>query len=412
MKKIIPSLFAFGCLIALAPVASYAITLPTGSAVISNGAITSITITNGGSGLTVAPVISFTDSSGGTGATATATLYNGSVSSITVTNGGSGYNSATTLVNILPAAGDLPPPPPDPTDPTPGTTPDPTTKPGDTPDPNAGSSNKLINLSTRGFCDTLASGAALIAGFVIEGNEDKQVLIRGLGPSLANQGVTGSISDPWIYLTDASGNVITSNDNWQTDPGASQIQGTLFEPGNSLDAAMVVSGLSPGAYTAILAGVGDVTGVALLEVNEFDASTVDNKLINLSTRGFCDTLASGGARIAGFVIEGDEGTTKDVLIRALGPSLGTHFGVQGAIADPWVYIIASANPTVVIGSNDNWQTAADASAIQGTLFEPNNALDAAFIVRDLAPGAYTAVAAGVGDVTGVVLLEVNEYTGN
>ena len=410
MKKLITSLLAYGCLLALAPQASYSVTIPgSGTPSISNGVIVTIAITNGGSGMTSVPTVSIVDDGGGTGAQATATVSGGVVTSVSVTNGGTGYTAAT-KVYFLPSGDDLGDTPADPTDPTPTTTVDTGTKPGETPTQTTDSN--LINLSTRGFCDTLASGAALIAGFVIEGNESKQVLIRGLGPSLASQGVTGVLSDPWIYLVDSQGQVVTSNDNWETAPGISQIVGTQFEPGNTLDAAMIVSNLDPGAYTAILAGVGDVTGVALLEVNEYDASTVDNKLINLSTRGYCDTLASGGARIAGFVIEGDAGTTKDVLIRALGPSLGTHFGVQGAISDPWVYIIAAANPTVVLGSNDNWQTAADASLIQGTQFEPNNALDAAFIVRDLAPGAYTAVAAGVGDVTGVVLLEVNEYTGN
>ena len=404
MKKLKSSLLALGCLVAFASAAN-ALTLGVGSPNISSGVITSIDIVSGGSGLSSSVTVSITDEGGGTGATATASVTNGAVTAVSVTNGGTGY-TAQTQVLFLDNPGDAPT-----TDPgdVPDTVVDPGSKPDVTPD-DPTSDSKLINLSTRGFCDTLASGAALIAGFVIEGNESKTVLIRGLGPSLTAQGVDGAISDPWIYLTDSTGAVITSNDNWETAPGISEIVGTQFEPGDSKDAAMIVSNLDPGAYTAILAGVADVTGVALLEVNEYDASTVDNKLINLSTRGFCDTLASGGARIAGFVIEGDEGTTKDVLIRALGPSLGTHFGVQGAISDPWVYIIAAAEPTVVLGSNDNWQTATDANLIQGTVFEPNNALDAAFIVRDLAPGAYTAVAAGIADVTGVVLLEVNEYT--
>jgi len=402
MKKLKSSLLALGCLVAFASAAN-ALTLGVGSPNISSGVITSIDIVSGGSGLSSSVTVSITDEGGGTGATATASVTNGAVTAVSVTNGGTGYTAQTQVLFL-----DTPPDAPttDPGD-VPDTSVDTGTKPGTTPAEPTTAESKVINLSSRGFCDTLASGRALIAGFVIEGNEPKTILIRGLGPSLANLGVQGAMSDPWIYLTNASGTLIQSNRSWQDAPGISVIEGTIFEPGDPKDAAMIVSNLDPGAYTAILAGENDVTGVALVRVTEYDSSTVDNKMINVSTRGFCDTLASGGARIAGFVIQGDEGTTKDIIVRALGPSL-TDLGVPGAISDPWVYLTDATG--AVLKSNRDWETAEGIDVIRGTVFEPQNALDAAFIIRDLPPGAYTAIAAGEEDVTGTVLLGVSEWT--
>jgi len=129
--------------------------------------------------------------------------------------------------------------------------------------------SKLINISTRGYVGT--GDEVLIGGFVISGDQNKTVLVRTLGPSLASQGVSGSLSDPWVYVVNQANPtvLIDSNDNWASAPGIDAISGTIYEPGDSNDSAMILT-LEPGAYTAVVSGINNSTGVALIEVNEFE----------------------------------------------------------------------------------------------------------------------------------------------
>jgi hypothetical protein len=134
--------------------------------------------------------------------------------------------------------------------------------------PTGSTESKLINISTRGYVGTGAD--VLIGGFVIEGTDSKQVLVRALGPSLTAQGVTGALSDPFVYLVNQADPtvIVGSNDNWESAQGISAIENNnLFRPGDSKDAAMILT-LQPGAYTAIVQGINSATGVALVEVNE------------------------------------------------------------------------------------------------------------------------------------------------
>ena len=152
----------------------------------------------------------------------------------------------------------------------PTSTPDTSTVPTETPDTDDTSTaeSKLINISTRGYVGTGAD--VLIGGFVIEGSDSKQVLVRALGPSLTAQGVTGALSDPFVYLVNQAAPtvIVGSNDNWESAEGISAIENNnLFRPGDSKDAAMILT-LQPGAYTAIVQGINSATGVALVEVNE------------------------------------------------------------------------------------------------------------------------------------------------
>jgi hypothetical protein len=130
-------------------------------------------------------------------------------------------------------------------------------------------SSKLINISTRGYVGT--GSDVLIGGFVITGDQNKTVLIRTLGPSLASQGVSGSLADPFVYVVNQANPsvIVGSNDNWASATGIDEIAGTIFEPGDEKDSAMILT-LQPGAYTAIVQGINSTTGVALIEVNEFD----------------------------------------------------------------------------------------------------------------------------------------------
>ncbi len=87
-------------------------------------------------------------------------------------------------------------------------------------------------------------------------------MLRAIGPSLAQQGVSGALLDPTLELVDSHGNTL-SNDNWRATQEA-EINATTIPPTNDKEAAMVVT-LAPGNYTAIVRGKDGTAGVALVE---------------------------------------------------------------------------------------------------------------------------------------------------
>jgi uncharacterized delta-60 repeat protein len=128
-------------------------------------------------------------------------------------------------------------------------------------DPNANA--QPTNLSARAFVGT--GNDVLIGGTIIGGNPGslQRVLVRALGPSLANAGVANPLANPTLSLRDANGNVIANNDNWK-DSQQVDVAATGKAPPNDLESAILVL-LAPGKYTAIVAGKNGTTGVALLE---------------------------------------------------------------------------------------------------------------------------------------------------
>jgi hypothetical protein len=244
----------------------------------------------------------------------------------------------------------------------------------------------LANISTR-----LAVGTGdnvLIAGFIVTGTHTKKIMLRGLGPSLP---VSENLADPTLELHDSSSAIVAANENWR-DTQQDELQATTIPPGNDYESAIVKS-LSPGAYTVVLAGKGGTTGVGLIEVYDLDL-TVDSKLANISTRGFVgqgDNVLIGGTIVVG------NGSTS-VLFRALGPSL---VGVSNALQDPTLELHDGQGS--IIASNDNWQDS-QAAAIRGTTIPPPDPREAA-ILRQLTPGAYTAIVRGNNDTSGVALVE-------
>jgi hypothetical protein len=125
---------------------------------------------------------------------------------------------------------------------------------------------RLMNLSTRGQVGQ--GDNVMIGGFVVTGNTPQKVLVRVLGPDLASYGVSGALPDPHFDLIDAKGNVLGTNDNWKTGQQA-EIQASGFAPQNDADSAFIAT-LAPGAYTAVVRGTGNTTGVALVEVYNLD----------------------------------------------------------------------------------------------------------------------------------------------
>ena len=122
----------------------------------------------------------------------------------------------------------------------------------------------LINISTRG--NVLTGDDVLIGGFVIQGNSPQKVAIVATGPSLAAFGIANPLADPTLSIVRSTDQaVIATNDNWQTDANAAQLQAAGFAPPNALESAILVT-LNPGAYTAIVAGAGGGTGTAVVGV--------------------------------------------------------------------------------------------------------------------------------------------------
>jgi hypothetical protein len=252
--------------------------------------------------------------------------------------------------------------------------------------------SRLQNIATRGFIGT--GDNVLIGGLVVTGTQDKTILIRAKGPSLAAVGVPRVLADPEMVLFSGA-SVIDSNNNWQDHGNAALIPVNL-QPSDANESAILIT-LAPGAYTAIVLGVGGTEGIGLVEVFELE-DTGETRIINIATRGFIGT--GDDVMIGGLVVQGS--SNRHLIIRAKGPSL-SDIGVSGAISDPQLVLFSGAD---IIDSNDNWRDHHRAGEIPRDL-QPTNDLESV-VFTELVPGAYTAIVLGVGDSTGIGIVEVFE----
>lgn len=245
----------------------------------------------------------------------------------------------------------------------------------------------LANISTRLRVET--GNNVLIGGFIITGTQPKKVIVRAIGPSLP---LSGALTDPLLELRNSSGALIAVNDNWRSDQEA-EIIATTIPPNNDLESAIVTT-LPAGysAYTAIVRGVNNGTGIGLVEVYDLNR-TVDSKLGNISTRGLVQT--HDNVLIAGTIVVGQ--VSQRVIVRGIGPSMN----IAGKLDDP-ILELRDTNGQL-IASNDNWRTDQEAEIIATTI-PPSNDLESA-IVRTLAPNNYTAIVRGVNGTTGIALVE-------
>jgi hypothetical protein len=249
---------------------------------------------------------------------------------------------------------------------------------------------RLGNISTRLQVGT--GDNVLIAGFQIAGSTAKQLVLRAIGPTLAQFGLSNPMQDPTLDLHDSSGIRIAFNDDWRDASNAQSIPQNL-QPTNGFESALLVT-LNPGGYTAILRGFNNSIGLALVEVYEIGAGSA--QLTNISTRGFVQT--GDNVMIAGVIVQSQD---KQVVVRAIGPSL-TNLGVPNALPDPTLAIF-DVNGTR-IAFNDDWRDTQE-SDIAGTGLAPLNDLESA-IAGTVAPGSYTAIVRGFNDTTGNALVEV------
>ena len=254
---------------------------------------------------------------------------------------------------------------------------------------------RLVNIATRGL--VITGNDVMIGGFIIAGAAAKTVVITGKGPSLAQFGIANALANPTLTLVrQADQSTVTVNDDWGTAGNAAQLQALGFAPSHPLEAAVLAT-LPPGAYTAILSGVNNGTGVGLVEVFEIDQPDV--QLINISTRGKVN--AGNDAMIGGFVVSGTG--PQEVIITAKGPSLAA-FGVPDTLSNPQLTLVR-ASDGATIGFNDNWVNATNAAEIQASGFAPSNPFEAAILIT-LPPGAYTAIITGSGGSSGTAIIEV------
>ena len=144
-------------------------------------------------------------------------------------------------------------------------------------------------------------GAGVGKGAADLDNRVHVLLLRGLGPSLADFNLPGVLQDPTLELHDASGALIVTNDNWR-DLQEAEIIATTIPPGDDREAAIVAT-LDPGNYTAIVQGKSNTTGTALVEAYDLDL-TPDSRFGNISTRGLVGTDTD--VLIGGLIVSSEE----------------------------------------------------------------------------------------------------------
>lgn len=251
--------------------------------------------------------------------------------------------------------------------------------------------SRLLNIATR---MRVQSGEnVLIAGFILTGSDSKKVIIRGIGPSLA-QFFNGVLGNPTLELFQGN-TLLASNDDWKENQA--EVQSTGIPPSNDFESAIVRT-LPPGNYTAILRGKDNTSGIGVVEAYDLD-QVGNSKLANIATRGFVET--DNNVMIAGLISGPAGGASTTIVVRAIGPSLG-NFGVAGALQDPTLDLVNS-NGTV-LRSNDNWKDS-QKDAIAATDLQPSDDRESA-LIHTVGPGNYTAVVRGSGGTTGVGLVEI------
>jgi hypothetical protein len=268
----------------------------------------------------------------------------------------------------------------------------------------------LGNISTRTFVQTGEN--VMIGGFIVQGTGPKRVIIRAIGPELTQFGITDALANPRLELHNGIGALIASNDDWQTttlggiitSSQVSDIQNSGHAPTAASESA-IIADLQTGKYTAIVRGVNNIVGVALVEVYDLSPGA-SSSLGNISTRSFVET--GEHVMIGGFIVQGTG--PKRVIIRAIGPEL-TQYGITNALANPRLELHNGTG--ALIATNDDWQTTIlggiitsnQVSDIQNSGHAPTVASESA-IIADLQPGNYTAIVPGVNNTIGVALVEV------
>jgi hypothetical protein len=259
--------------------------------------------------------------------------------------------------------------------------------------------SQMLDISARAFLprsadDAAGNRAVLIGGFVVSGfAESKDVVLRGLGPSLSRFGLGSVLADPVLELRSANGQLIASNDNWK-DKQANEISGYGLAPQNDHESALLLT-LSYGSYTVLLREKNGAAGNGVVEVYDVSGGSAV-KLANISARGYVDASNV----LIGGIIEGGNGMANDdVVVRALGPQMKAS-GVQNALDDPTLEL-RDKNGNL-LAFNDDWAT--NSTQLTYTGLAPANNAESAMRVS-LPPGNYTAIVRAKGSSEGLALVE-------
>lgn len=277
--------------------------------------------------------------------------------------------------------------------------------------PAGGTLPVLYNISARAQCST--GDRVAIGGFVIAGSVAKRYLVRAVGPSLTSQGLATSevLADPLIEVHHGAG-IIGENDNWTSNANAAEITATATRVGaqqllgsDTQSAALLVT-LQPGVYSFIAKGREGASGIVLLEVYDADNADQQASFYDIATRAY--STGGNGVTIGGFVITGS--APKRVLMQAVGPTLVTQgIGAADVLNDPTIEL-HRGSPT--IAANDDWLTNANAAEIRATRARlgatplMSGDTTSAALLMYLEPGAYSFIARGKNDSSGIVLVEV------
>jgi hypothetical protein len=207
------------------------------------------------------------------------------------------------------------------------------------------------------------------------------------------------LANPVLELHGPAGFATVTNDNWKDDPAQMvAILATGLAPTRDLEAAIDAT-LPPGAYTGVVKGNGNTTGIGLVEVYDLSQAVL-SKLANISTRALVGT--GNDIVIAGFILGNNSGGTR-VVLRGIGGSLSV-FGVSSPLANPTLEL--RDNNAAILASNDNWQSdPAQAAELTAADLAPTNPNESGIAIT-LGPGQYTALLSGVGNTTGVGVVEV------
>lgn len=272
---------------------------------------------------------------------------------------------------------------------------------------------RLTNISTRGHVGE--DDEVLVTGFVVRGGATKKVVLRAVGPTLGTQfNLADALANPKLTLSSSArgGGVIDTNSGWG---GATALSTLFLQVGafplvaTSADAALVAT-LGGGAYTAQITAPRGTDGVALAELYDADSGSPATEIINISTRANVGAEAKD-TLIAGFAITGT--TSNTVIVRGVGASLGTLFGMRRALGATHVAVYNSAG--VQVAANTVWSgrdkdeddDMDDACDRVGTWRLPRGSTDSALLLT-LAPGVYTAHVTGVNRASGIALVEIYE----
>jgi hypothetical protein len=267
----------------------------------------------------------------------------------------------------------------------------------------------IVNFSARALSGL--GSDTLIVGFAVSG-DDKNLLVRGIGPGLSLFGLSNFLTAPILTLYNNDGSIGATDSGWEVNSSGqndgaliaatSDTVGAFALTANSLDSALLLT-VNNGVHTTGLLTTNGVPGVGLIEIYDTGGNPFAS-LINVSAR--MNVTSGDGILIAGFVIGGN--LPKTVLIRGIGPSL-SQFGVTGVLPDPQIAVFSG---TAEIASNTGWESGSStptqistASALVGAFPLPTGSKDAALLIT-LQPGTYTVEVSSLSNTIGVALVEV------